>query len=370
MTHKQRLLAALRGEPTDRLPWSPNLAYWWESQDPAFRAKGEVVVFKEFGCDPLIRGHRPAEDGGPWEDLRMYTTRHEGASLDTRVEGPRRYTRIKTPKGELRAEHVLSPTGDTWFLVKHPVTEEKDYEILASFFESFRLEPDYAPFEALTARYGDEALIIPMLAVAPNVKSGFQALVEYWTGTEQLAYDVYDYPETVEMALSAMGAVSRRAAELSAGSPAEAFITWEDTSTTNISPAFYERYILPEIDEWCDILHGRGKLYIQHACGHLRQLMPLMGGSAIDGIESISPPPTGNIELWDARRHMRDSQFLIGGIEPTVFLNSSLAELEESVRGTVARLAGTPFVLANSDSCPPGVAHEKFRLVSRIVGSL
>jgi uroporphyrinogen-III decarboxylase len=64
----------------------------------------------------------------------------------------------------------------------------------------------------------------------------------------------------------------------------------EDTSTTNINPAYYEKYILPEINGWCDILHGEGKKYIQHACGHLKHLLPLLGGSKIDGIESVSPP--------------------------------------------------------------------------------
>ena len=29
MTPKERLMAALTGQPTDRTPWSPNLAYWW-----------------------------------------------------------------------------------------------------------------------------------------------------------------------------------------------------------------------------------------------------------------------------------------------------------------------------------------------------
>lgn len=32
MTPKQRLLAAIQGNPIDRVPWSPFLAYWWEAQ--------------------------------------------------------------------------------------------------------------------------------------------------------------------------------------------------------------------------------------------------------------------------------------------------------------------------------------------------
>jgi len=60
---------------------------------------------------------------------------------------------------------------------------------------------------------------------------------------------------------------------------------------------------------------------------------------------------------------------LIGGIEPTVFLNSTLDELEAYVYELINNMKGSRFVLANSDSCPPGVSIEKFRLVTDIVRS-
>jgi hypothetical protein len=52
---------------------------------------------------------------------------------------------------------------------------------------------------------------------------------------------------------------------------------------------------------------------------------------------------------------------IIGGIEPTMFLNLTIEQLEPYVRGVIAEGAGGPFVLANSDSCPPGVTMEKFK---------
>jgi hypothetical protein len=48
------------------------------------------------------------------------------------------------------------------------------------------------------------------------------------------------------------------------------------------------------------------------------------------------------------------SMGIIGGIEPTQLLNLTEAELVPYVESVIMDAQGGPFVLANSDSCPPG----------------
>lgn len=129
----------------------------------------------------------------------------------------------------------------------------------------------------------------------------------------------------------------------------------------------FETYTAPQINEWGKILHANGKLLIHHACGPLKDLIPAMCRTEIDMIESISPPPTGNIDIREATAMMPDHIGLIGGIEPTFFKNCTLDELEARVYELLDVMKGKRFVLANSDSCPPGVEHEKFRLVGEIL---
>ena len=38
MTHRERMLAAIRGEPTDQLPWAPRMDLWYIAQ----RARGTL----------------------------------------------------------------------------------------------------------------------------------------------------------------------------------------------------------------------------------------------------------------------------------------------------------------------------------------
>jgi len=366
MRSKQRILSVLRGKEVDRIPWSPNLAYWWEAQSENFTACGEVEFLKSIGADPLIRGHYPYY-GKEWRDIILYRTEYKSCSIKEFKESSSKTIVYETPIGNISAVYRYSPSGNTWYLAEHPVKEEKGFKILAYLFEDMVIRPDYELYNEAAKKWGDDALLVPIVAPSPNLKTSFQSLLEYWVGTEELVYALADYPEIVEETLESMRKVSLKTAEISAQSDAEAFTSWEDTSTTNISPDLYERYILPEINDWCRILHSYGKLYIQHACGHLKALIPLMAKSDIDCIESISPPPTGNIELWEARKILPERIALIGGIEPTVFLESDIDKLESYVTELLEKLKGTRYILANSDSCPPGISLEKFNLVSKIV---
>lgn len=154
---------------------------------------------------------------------------------------------------------------------------------------------------------------------------------------------------------------------ISVGSAADGFLFWEDSSTTNISPDFFARYAAPEINGWGEMIHRNGKMLIHHACGHLKDLLPLMANTSIDGIESISPPPTGNVTLQQAAAVLPDHIALIGGLEPVHLLNGTVEDVCEDARTLIRDLAGRRFVLANSDSCPPNVAYEKWIAATRVV---
>jgi len=91
-----------------------------------------------------------------------------------------------------------------------------------------------------------------------------------------------------------------------------------------------------------------------------------MWGGGVYGVESLSPPPTGNVTLRDARARVGSALAIIGGIEPTHFLNLSEAELGPYVEQVLLDGRGGPYVLANSDSCPPGVTVEKFKRVADV----
>ncbi|MBI9108189.1 MAG: hypothetical protein JEZ04_15675 [Spirochaetales bacterium] len=362
MTSKERVLAALRGKNIDRLPWSPNLAYWWESQSASFKKQGEIAFLDQIGADGFIRGHVPFDEKPP-KNLIIVKLKYKHSTYKLEQKKDTRIETYKTPVGSLQSVYTYSASGNTWFLTEHPVKTAEDFKILEYLKSDASPIEDFSILDELQSDLGERALIVPLFI--QEMKSSFQALIEYWVGTEALVYALYDYPEIVLNTLESMRRLNRACLKVALRSNAEGFISWEDTSTTNISPDYYINYIVPEINDWCDLIHKENKFYIQHACGTLKDLIQIIGESKIDCIESISPPPTGNIELWDARKHLPEYIALIGGIEPTVFKNAGMAEFSLYIDQLLEKMEGSRYILANSDSCPPGVSLEKFMYVSK-----
>lgn len=354
MTSRERILGAIRGKEIDRVPWSPFLAYYWQYVPREIQAQGEFEYMKKMGADPLMRGFH-----------LLFRIENKNVERTSKQEGNKRYDTIHTPVGDLLEVRTYSPDADTWFLTGHPVSTEEDFKVLQYIYENTIVYPNQQPFEEGKKVLGEDGVGAPCIGIAS--KTAFQDLVEHWCGTEALTYALYDFPEIVEECLEVMRQRDRETVKYTLDSSAQVLNFYEDSSTTNISPAMFEKYTLPEINEWGDMIHKEDRLLMHHACGHLKDLMPHIAGSNIDILESISPPPTGNISIADASKILPEHIAIIGGIEPTFFETCTLDELEKNVRDLLTVMKGKRFVLANSDSCPPKVTYDKFLLVSELV---
>ncbi|MHB1293998.1 MAG: uroporphyrinogen decarboxylase family protein [Anaerolineae bacterium] len=353
MTSKERITAAIEGQPVDHLPFCPFLAYVWEHMPKEIQDAGQLAFLQEIGADPMWRGAPCA-----------VKQEMPGVEIRRRDEIDRVSVETMTPVGTLHSVWIKSKAGNTAFLFEHPVKTEEDFKIALWIEEHTVLTFDPTEMNEHLMGQGREGLSIGMLL--PRGKTAFQSMVEHHIGTVELVYALADFPETVETLWQAMVANDLKATRISLEAPYQYYITWEDSSTQNYSPALYAKYIAPEILGFCEILGESGKSYIQHACGHVKDLLPHMVASGVKAVESISTFPTGNVTLKEARESIRSGLGIIGGIEPTRFLNSSMEELEVYIEQVIEDGSGGPFVLANSDSCPPGVTVDKFRLGSQI----
>lgn len=357
MTSKERLIAALNYEPVDRVPFSPFMAYVWESFPKEIQDAGHLAFYHAIGADPLWRGAPCA----------VKAIMPDGIERKTVEEGNRVITMVSTPVGSFRFAYAKSESGNTSFVIEHPLKTEQDYKVRMWIEENTRYESNAEAVAKHFEGQGKEGLSLGQLI--PRCKSAYQDMVEFFAGTEELIYAQMDFPDTVRSLWEVMVANDLKAARMSVESDYDYFITWEDSSTQNYSPSQYDEFIGSEIGQWCDLLNTAGKHYIQHACGHVAALTERMRDHGTFAIESISPPPTGNLTIKDARDMVEETMGIIGGIEPTQFLNLSEAELGPYVESVIEEARGGPFVLANSDSCPPGVTMAKFQLVADVAKS-
>ncbi|MFZ2658668.1 MAG: uroporphyrinogen decarboxylase family protein [Victivallales bacterium] len=359
LSSKERIGLALEGKPVDHLPFSPFLAYAWEHLSKEIQDAGQLEFHHLIGADPLWRG-APCPVKAVYSDKIVNRSFSEGG-LDKFI--------IETPVGFLSYASSKSSAGNTNFLVEHPLKKAEDFKVQMWIEGHVRYEPDYDAAKKHFAGNGCEGFSVGMLI--PRGKSAFQSLVEHHVGTEELAYAMADYPELVEELWNIMVRRDIECVDIASSFPEyEYYLTWEDSSTQNYSPSQFERYIGSEISQWCALLAKNGKRYVQHACGHVKELLEPMKRAGVYAVESISSPPTGNISLSESRKIAGNSFGIIGGIEPTAFLNLNMDELELYVQQIASEGRGGPFVLANSDSCPPGVTVEKFKLVGEIASRL
>ncbi len=354
MTVKQRLIYSIKGLKTDRVAWSPFLAYYFDMLPPEEQSKGMFAYLKKMNADPLIRGA-----------VAPFCVGNNRNGYSEQIAGNKRHFCFDTPVGKLKGCYTFSDSANSWFLTEHPVSTVEDFKVLSYVAEHTEITDNIALADDYYNELGDDGLSVP--CVGAWGKTAFQSLLEHWCGTEELTYALCDFPETVEETLQVMQAKNLETIQLAVKSKPEAFLFYEDTSTTNINPSMFKNYIAPEISSWGKILHENDKLLIHHACGHVKDLLNLMADTNIDAIESLSPPPTGNVEIAEAFNVLPSNVGIIGGLEPTFILNCSLAELEARTKELINVAKGKSFILANSDSCPPGVEYEKFLLVSRIV---
>lgn len=356
ITSRERIVAALEGRPIDYVPFSPFLAYVWEHFPPEVRAGGQLEFHRRIGADPLWRGAPcPVALMGPPVESQVFT------------EDDRHVMVTETPVGTIRHAQARSDIGNTLFLVEHPVKTEEDCKTWLWIEEHTSFAPSLANVHEHFNGTGREGLSIGSLV--PRGKTAFQWMVEHLIGTEGLIYALADYRDTVETLWRTMVAKNLEAARIAAEVDCyDYYLSWEDSSTQNYSPTLYKTFIAPEIAEWCRLLAANGKRYVQHACGHVRTLLPQMRESGVFAVESLSPPPTGNVALNEARDMLGPDVGIIGGIEPTRFLDLSNDELGPYVEQVLADGAGR-FLLANSDSCPPGVTLEKFKIVADVTRS-
>jgi hypothetical protein len=73
MNSKERIIAALKGEETDHVPFCPFLAYVWRHFPKEIQDMGQLAFHQMIGADPLWRGAPCPVRAVPPPDLKKRT---------------------------------------------------------------------------------------------------------------------------------------------------------------------------------------------------------------------------------------------------------------------------------------------------------
>lgn len=352
LTGREKIEAILHREPVDRLAWTSLVdAATLDGLPENMHGITGIDFYKQLGCDILLLNcwGMPYDFASParvWPDWVDETISREG---------DRHSQCLKTPEGTLCwVQFQGHPTG-------FPVNTIEDVELYREIWAGARFETrDDCPVHAkIDTEIGVDGIVTRFWG-----PSTIPMLLEMDMGMSNFYMMMCEYPERMEALIQTIHEKQIQAFEILAHGPCEVVILCENTSTMYITPDIYRKFNGPHVKDFVDIAHAAGKLAIIHMCGHVRDLLPLIRQTGLDGVHALTPPPTGNTPWELYLDEIGDDQIVIGALDPTVFVSGPLERIPAALDELYTpRLRRSNFILsAFADGIP--VPWERFQAVA------
>lgn len=353
MTSRERLQAALHSQPTDRMPWAPLMDGYFTSSLPKQGFADDLLKAAQYiGCDLMER-----HVAGPEAVYDNVTIRTESASMVMRDY-------YETPVGTIYTER--KNTGTTYYVSKHLIESVEDAKVYQYIAEHTTYRPRIREFISRDAEIGDNGM-----ATLSGPTSPIQEVLQGLGGVENTVYLMADYPDEMDELYAVMHERNKRQYATLLEYPCELMIAYEDTSTTVMSRSMFVDYSLPAINDYADLIHRAGKMYITHMCGKLTGFAHQIAEGRQDGIDSVCPPNTGDLCCWDARHIWGPQKVVIGGIDPPNLSRITEEESAAAVREIIEKLENKRgFILSTGDAVAHGTPIGNLRAIARLIAEL
>ncbi len=361
MTGKERLLAAFRREPVDHVPCSPRIHAWLMEQYGDGKIERYLQLAERF---PAFDPHLPV---GPFilpselsyresYDLPDVAYRFEKHLADDGFTEVRRW--FDTPKGELTDVTRIPPAGDRRFGIspnpvrsEHLVKSNADVDRLR-YLIADKSRADLSAYHDAAALFGERGLVEVCILSALCHRAGDVL------GMEDLMVAYYDdrglFDALLGMYQDEMMAEVRRCLD---DGIRHFFANWYYNSmSSGWSPAIWEEVFAPQLKEMTEAVHAAGGTVNLYDDGICMPILDLLAACEIDVLQTLTPPPVGDVDLADAKRRIGDRVCLMGHVDLLyVIQRGTPGQIREAVREAVEVAApGGGFILGTSDSIRDG----------------
>jgi uroporphyrinogen-III decarboxylase len=389
MTHRERMLAAMRGEGVDRIPWAPRMDLWYI----AHRARGTLPIqFAGLTMVELAKALNLACHAVRADFTNLRTPQHlllRGFGLDLHddypfkievVDLPVEYhhddenyiTSIITEAGEVSTHTQLTSemlrNGISLpFIKSYPIEDKNDLEAVAQVFDHLEVIPTPHAYAEFQQRVGDQGVAVAagLYAASPmhlllhdlmSMEHFFFAYLENRDALNKLAERMEPFFDAV------LDAVLQSDAEV---------IYWGSNYDQNITwPPFFEDEIVPWLKKASQRVHNAGKLLLTHTDGENEALLPLYPSCEFDIAESVCPYPMTACTLKEIREGFGSKTTVWGGIPSTSLLESSMDEgsFDVYLDEIFSELqTGERLILGVSDNVPPEADVSRFEKIQKII---
>lgn len=374
MNHHERMLATIRGEPTDQIPWAPRMDLWYIAQ----RARGTVpvqfanmnmvevatqldVACHAIGADFTLPGGRDNSLRGLGIDNHQdypYRVELQGLPLESSDDGENLQTRIHTPAGELflhlyRSQSMARDGISLPFVKSYAIHTVNDLEAVAQIFEHLAVIPTPDSYRAFQERIGDRGIAV---ARGPVAASPMHLILHELVAMDQFFYLYHDEPDAIHRLTERMEPYFEACLDALVACEAEV-VFWGANYDQDLTwPPFFQKEIAPWLKKVSDRLHAAGKLVLTHTDGENKKLLPLYPACDFDVAESFCPMPMTKTTLAEMLHGLRPKITVFGGIPSVALLESAMSDqaFDQYLDTLFASIgAGDHLILGVADNVPP-----------------
>jgi corrinoid protein of di/trimethylamine methyltransferase len=382
VTHRERILRAVRGEMPDRLPFVPRLDLWYNANvlSGTLPAKHKNRTFDEIAraegwalhkINPEYQKVRKPDDNLHWGlGILSYKESVFGfrfpSDVEIAVKESHGRTKIDyhTPVGSVSTttvytEEMRKAGVSNFWVEEHALKGAKDYAPLAYIFENLKLHSDDRDFLQWKQEIGDDG--VPF-TLAGRAASPMHHIQKYFVDATEFYFHYHDYAREMRGLEEIMENFFDQIIQLVGESQAEVVYWGANFDDMITYPAFFEKDIVPWIRKAAELLGSKGKFVSCHCDGENFGLLDLIRDSGMHIAEAITPAPMTKVRIEEYYRRWSGKLTLFGGIPSTLLLreSSSDEEFEDYLDYLFKAVApGKRMVLGIADSTPPKAVFER-----------
>ncbi|HNS00432.1 MAG TPA: uroporphyrinogen decarboxylase family protein [Planctomycetota bacterium] len=334
MTSRERLLRALRGEPTDRVPistyelvgWNPDA---WENREPSYRGLMDLV---RASTDCIYMWDSGGIDIAP--ELLQVERREEDGVLVTR-------TVCRAPHGPLTKVTREAPHIKTVWQVEHLLKTAED---IRNFLETplAVAPPDGAEHRRRSAALGENGIMMHSISDALCLTSelfSFQDFLLFCATEPRLVRRLLDMMQGRVLAYTQ--------ALLATGfGPLFRICGPEYATPPYLPPERFREYVVAYDTPLIDLIHRHGAYARLHCHGRIGQVLDAIMEMEPDGLDPVEPPPDGDLELAAVKKRTRGRVTLFGNLELKTLEHAGADEVQDLTRRALREgMPGGRFVL-------------------------
>jgi uroporphyrinogen-III decarboxylase len=387
VTDRERMLAAIRGEPVDRIPWAPRLDLWYRANKLAGTLLGKYAgaTLREmtddlgWGCHAIVPDFTDLSGAGDATDRGLgvynlscmpFRTTFENVEKRVSLDGDRTIVEYVTPEGAIRTVALLDAAMraagiSISHLEEHAFKGEADYGALGFLFENARVEPNYDGYGEYRDFVGERGLAAAFVSLAASPMHLVQRELMPF---ETFVFEMNDRPDEMARLAERIGAYWRKITEVTAGAPAELVFMGANYDAMITYPPLFAEHILPTLRDYSAQLHAKGKYLLTHTDGENAGLLEHYVAAGFDVADSICPAPMTSLSFKQHRDAFDGKIAIMGGVPSVALLEESMSddEFARFLDGFFEEIGrGDHLILGISDTTPPGAKFERLMDIAR-----